>query len=124
MKLTVSADLGLIRGEAHREGMFKGDDAAQTYRARVGDSYMRCLFMADVFQAASIPWVHNLLKGSPITRVFQQRMGSFSPRARELIENIRVNGAATTNDREDLLSQILDIQKKHPQIVDERAVHK
>lgn len=70
-----------------------------------------------------MPWVHNLLKGSPITKVFEQRMGSFPRRARELIENRRANGAAKTNDREDLLSQILDTQKKHPQIVDERVVH-
>lgn len=49
MKLTVSADFGLIRGEADREGMFKGVDAAQTYRAMVGDSCTRCLSIADVF---------------------------------------------------------------------------
>lgn len=38
MKLTVSSDFGLIRGEADREGMFKGVDAAQTYRAMVPNS--------------------------------------------------------------------------------------
>ena len=35
MKLTVSADFGLIRGEADQAAMFKGVDAAQTYRAMV-----------------------------------------------------------------------------------------
>lgn len=36
MKLTVSADFGLIRGEADREAMFKGVDTVQAYRAMVG----------------------------------------------------------------------------------------
>ncbi|KAB8075712.1 cytochrome P450 [Aspergillus leporis] len=107
MKLTVSADFGLIRGEADREGMFRGVDAAQTYRA----------------MAACMPWVHSLLKGSPITKVFEKRMGSFPRRARELIQSRRANGAARTKDREDLLSQILDTQKKHPNVVDELVVH-
>lgn len=35
MKLTVSEDFGLIRGTADREGMFRGVDGAQTYRAMV-----------------------------------------------------------------------------------------
>lgn len=35
MKLTVSADFGLIQGEADQVAMFKGVDAAQTYRAMV-----------------------------------------------------------------------------------------
>ncbi|XP_044718105.1 cytochrome p450 domain-containing protein [Hirsutella rhossiliensis] len=108
MKLTVSNDFGLIKGEADREGMFKGVDAAQTYRA----------------MASCMPWVHALLKGSPVTKVFERRMGSFPKRARELIQARRANGAKKINDgREDLLSQILETRKKHPEIVDERVVH-
>lgn len=70
-----------------------------------------------------MPWVHNLLKGSPITKIFEQRMGSFPRRARELIQKRKANGAAKSLDREDLLSQILDTQKKHPGVVDERIMH-
>ncbi|KAK2006228.1 putative cytochrome P450 monooxygenase [Colletotrichum eremochloae] len=109
MKLTVSKDFGLIKGDADREGMFKGVDAAQTYRA----------------MASCMPWVHGALKGSPITKVFEQRMGSFPKRARELIQARRANGAGetTTDGREDLLTQILATREKHPEIVDERVVH-
>ncbi|KAI1374304.1 putative cytochrome P450 monooxygenase [Hypoxylon crocopeplum] len=107
MKLTVSNDFGLIQGEADRVEMFRGVDAGQTYRA----------------MAACMPWVHALLKGSPITSVFEKRMGSFPRRARELIQKRRADGAAKTSDREDLLSQILDTRKKHPEVVDERVVH-
>lgn len=70
-----------------------------------------------------MPWVHHLLKGSPITRVFEKRIGSFPRRARELIQNRRANGATKTTDREDLLSQILDTAQKHPTIVNDRIVH-
>lgn len=70
-----------------------------------------------------MPWVFTLLKGSPITKVFEKRMGSFPRRARELIQSRRANGAEKANDREDLLSQILDTQKKHPKIVDDLVVH-
>ncbi|KAK1963582.1 putative cytochrome P450 monooxygenase, partial [Colletotrichum sublineola] len=109
MKLTVSKDFGLIKGDADREGMFKGVDAAQTYRA----------------MASCMPWVHGALKGSPITKVFEQRMGSFPKRARELIQARRASGAGetTTDGREDLLTQILATREKHPEIVDERVVH-
>ncbi|KDN68137.1 hypothetical protein CSUB01_10609 [Colletotrichum sublineola] len=109
MKLTVSNDFGLIKGDADREGMFKGVDAAQTYRA----------------MASCMPWVHGALKGSPITKVFEQRMGSFPKRARELIQARRASGAGetTTDGREDLLTQILATREKHPEIVDERVVH-
>lgn len=48
MKLTVSADFGLIRGEADREGMFRGVDAAQTYRAMVRDTCVEFRAMADI----------------------------------------------------------------------------
>ena len=36
MKLTASVDFGLMRGEADREGMFRGIHAAQKFRAMVG----------------------------------------------------------------------------------------
>lgn len=71
-----------------------------------------------------MPWVHNLLKNTPVTQVFQKRMGSFPARARELIQNRRAKGAAQINDgREDLLSQILETRDKHPGTVDERVMH-
>lgn len=35
MKITASVDFGLIRGEADREGMFKGMHEAQKFRAMV-----------------------------------------------------------------------------------------
>lgn len=70
-----------------------------------------------------MPWIHDLLKGTPVMWLFQKRIGSFPRRARELIANRRANGATKTNGREDLLSQILDTQTKHPQTVDERVLH-
>jgi cytochrome P450 len=70
-----------------------------------------------------MPWVHNVLKGSPITRVFEKRMGSFPRRARELIQERKANGAAKTNNREDLLSQILETREKHPKIVNDLVMH-
>lgn len=70
-----------------------------------------------------MPWVHNLLKGSPLTKIFEQRMGSFPRRARELIQKRRANGDATTNGGEDLLSQIMETKEKHPNFVDEHIVH-
>lgn len=49
MKLTISSDFGLIRGDADREEMFRGVDGAQTYRAMVNDLPMRNLSIADKF---------------------------------------------------------------------------
>ncbi|KAK3347596.1 putative cytochrome P450 monooxygenase [Neurospora tetraspora] len=107
MKLTVSADFGLIQGEADQVAMFKGVDAAQTYKA----------------MAASMPWVHNLLKETPVTSVFQKRMGSFPARARELIQARKAQKMKTTGDREDLLSQIMETREKHPQVVNDLVMH-
>lgn len=71
-----------------------------------------------------MPWVHNLLKNTPATQVFQRRMGSFPARARELIQRRRALGAGDIkDDREDLLSQILATRQKHPETVDERVLH-
>lgn len=71
-----------------------------------------------------MPWVHNLLKKTPVTQVFQKRMGSFPARARELIQARRARGAEELHDgREDLLSQILATRDKHPGRVDERVMH-
>lgn len=70
-----------------------------------------------------MPWIHCLIKGTFLTKAFEKRMGSFPRHARELIKNRRVNDAPKTNDREDLLSQILETQKKHPETVTELVLH-
>lgn len=125
MKLTVSNDFGLIKGTADRVGMFKGVDAAQTYRAMVSVPYIRInARVTDDLQSACMPWVHDFLKGSPITKVFERRMGSFPARARELIQARRSKGTEKTADGQvDLLTQILDTKNIHSEIVDERVVH-
>ncbi|KAI3391938.1 hypothetical protein diail_6608, partial [Diaporthe ilicicola] len=74
--------------------------------------------------SSCMPWVHEFLKGSPITKVFERRMGSFPARARELIQARRSKSVEKTADGQiDLLSQILDTRNNHPEIVDERVVH-
>lgn len=52
-------------------------------------------------------------------------MGSFPRRARELIQSRRAKGVTTTrtNDREDLLDQLLQTKEKFPQTVDELVLH-
>lgn len=68
--------------------------------------------------------MHAALKGTPLTSVFEKRMGSFPRRARELIQNRRASTAVTTTStREDLLSQILQTREKHPDLVDDRVMH-
>jgi cytochrome P450 len=109
MKLTASVDFGLIRGEADREGMFKGMHAAQKFRA----------------MGVCMPWIYALVKRSPVATVMIKRMGSFPRRARELIVSRRAQGVSTTKvgDREDLLSQLLETKEKFPQTVDELVLH-
>ena len=71
-----------------------------------------------------MPSMHAALKGTPLTSVFEKRMGSFPRRARELIQNRRASTAVTASStREDLLSQILQTKEKHPELVDERVMH-
>ncbi|OQV06220.1 hypothetical protein CLAIMM_10824 isoform 1 [Cladophialophora immunda] len=109
MKITASVDFGLIRGEADREGMFKGLHEAQKFRS----------------MGVCMPWVFSLLKRTPLAQVMIKRMGSFPRRARELIQSRRAQGRTTTrrNDREDLLDQLLETKEKFPQTVDELVLH-
>ncbi|KIW82636.1 hypothetical protein Z517_05663 [Fonsecaea pedrosoi CBS 271.37] len=109
MKVTASVDFGLMRGEADREGMFKGLHDAQKFRS----------------MGVCMPWVFALLKRTPLAQVMIKRMGSFPRRARELIQNRRAQGKTTTktNDREDLLDQLLETKEKFPQTVDELVLH-
>ncbi|KAL9105781.1 MAG: hypothetical protein Q9227_009083 [Pyrenula ochraceoflavens] len=109
MKLTASADFGLIRGEADREGMFKGMHEAQKFRS----------------MAICMPWIYPILKRSPLAKVLVKRLGSFPRRARELIEARRAKGITTTKreDREDLLDQFLQTKDKFPRTVDELVLH-
>ena len=72
-----------------------------------------------------MPWMYAALKWSPLARVMVKRMGSFPRRARELIQSRRAKGVTTTksNDREDLLDQLLETKDKFPQTVDELVLH-
>lgn len=80
--------------------------------------------LKEVTQAACMPSMHAALKGTPLTSVFEKRMGSFPRRARELIQNRRASNTVTaTSTREDLLSQILQTREKHPELVDDRVMH-
>jgi cytochrome P450 len=72
-----------------------------------------------------MPWIYGLLKKTPLASVMIKRMGSFPRRARELIQSRRAQGvtATKTNDREDLLDQLLETKAKFPQTVDELVLH-
>ncbi|RMZ88715.1 hypothetical protein DV736_g4066, partial [Chaetothyriales sp. CBS 134916] len=109
MKITASVDFGLIRGEADREGMFRGIHEAQKFRA----------------MGVCMPWMFAILKRTPLAQVMVKRMGSFPRRARELIQSRRAKGVSTTktNDREDLLDQLLETKEKFPKTVDELVLH-
>ncbi|EXJ92294.1 hypothetical protein A1O3_00844 [Capronia epimyces CBS 606.96] len=109
MKITASVDFGLVRGEADREGMFRGMHEAQKFRA----------------MAVCMPWMFELLKRTPLTTVVLKRIGSFPRRARELIQSRRAMGETVTKtyDREDLLDQLLETKEKFPQTVDELVLH-
>ncbi|KAH8896394.1 putative cytochrome P450 monooxygenase [Thozetella sp. PMI_491] len=109
MKLTASADFGLVRGEADREGMFRGMHEAQKFRAMV----------------ICMPWTYPFLKRSPMAKLIVKRLGSFPRRARELIQARRMKGVSTTkaHDREDLLDQLLQTKEKFPETVDELVLH-
>ncbi|EXJ69160.1 uncharacterized protein A1O5_08095 [Cladophialophora psammophila CBS 110553] len=100
MRVTASVDFGLIRGEADREGMFKGLHEAQKFGA------------TDV----CMPWMYAVLKRTPLASMMVKRMGSFPRRARELIQSRRAMGVSTTrtSDREDLLDQLLETKEKFP----------
>ena len=68
-----------------------------------------------------MPWIYDVVKKSPLAKVMMQRLGSFPSRARELIQARREKGMTSTktNDREDLLDQLLQTQEKFPQVVNE-----
>lgn len=76
-------------------------------------------------QGVCMPWMYALFKRSPLAAVLVKRMGSFPRRARELIQSRRAKGVSTTktDDREDLLSQLLETKEKFPQTVDELVLH-
>jgi cytochrome P450 len=76
-------------------------------------------------QGVCMPWMYAVLKRSPLATVMVKRMGSFPRRARELIQSRRAKGVTTTksNDREDLLDQLLETKEKFPQTVDELVLH-
>jgi cytochrome P450 len=69
-----------------------------------------------------MPWVHALVKRSPIVGLFKKRMAAFQRRARGLIDQRMAQGSSDPS-RHDLLSQFLISQKASPQVVDDLVLN-
>ncbi|KAF1848283.1 putative cytochrome P450 monooxygenase [Cucurbitaria berberidis CBS 394.84] len=106
MKLTLSSDFGFIEAGGDREGIFSGVDAVLRYRAMV----------------FTMPWIHSLVRRSPIVGLFKKRMAAFQRRARGLIDKRMTQGAPDPS-RYDLLSQFLESQKASPQVVNDLVLN-
>lgn len=66
-----------------------------------------------------MPWIHWLVAHSPIKKFFAARMAAFQRRARALIEA----RMAQTGGSHDLLKQLVETQKAHPEIVNDLVLN-
>ncbi|KAI3325569.1 putative cytochrome P450 monooxygenase [Xylariaceae sp. AK1471] len=106
MNMTLSRDFGFIERGGDVEGVFSGLDMALTYRASV----------------FTMPWIHSLVAGSPLKQVFAKRIAKFQQRARALVQSRMAQGTLDSS-RPDLLLQLLDAQKAHPDVVNDLVLN-